>query len=38
MTLVSKIGLGIAALGTVGLLDAVEMAKGLFGERIIERI
>jgi quercetin dioxygenase-like cupin family protein len=27
MTLVSKIGLGIAALGTVGLLDAVEMAK-----------
>ena len=27
MTLASKIGLGIAALGTVGFLDAVEMAK-----------
>ena len=38
MKLASKIGLGIAALGTAGILDAVEMAKGLFGERIIERI
>jgi quercetin dioxygenase-like cupin family protein len=27
MTLASKIGLGIAALGTVGFLDAVQMAK-----------
>ena len=27
MTLASKIGLGIAALGTAGVLDAVEMAK-----------
>jgi quercetin dioxygenase-like cupin family protein len=27
MTLASKIGLGIAALGTAGILDAVEMAK-----------
>ena len=27
MTLASKIGLGIVALGTAGVLDAVEMAK-----------
>ena len=27
MTLASKIGLGIAALGTAGILDAVEMAQ-----------
>ena len=27
MTLASKIGLGLAALGTAGILDAVEMAK-----------
>jgi hypothetical protein len=27
MTLASKVGLGLAALGTAGMLDAVESAK-----------